>query len=132
MRFLTASWASIVHAYIVLLFFELGVLWVSPCWWSSQFVSVGSFGAFEDVLLEVFHDLHGIADSICTSSFYRDFLNEILELHVIRTDLIDLPQLSSIVEHRLLCRPMRFSVCREFFYTFVQTYGHMYSGLDVA
>ena len=66
MRFLTDSWASIVHAYIVLLFFELRLLWVSPCWWSSQFVSVGSFGVFEDVLLEVFHDLHGIADSICT------------------------------------------------------------------
>ena len=73
MRFLTDSWASIVHANIVLHFFELGVLWVSPCWWSSQFVSVGSIGAFEDVLPEVFRNFHGIADSICTSSFLGHF-----------------------------------------------------------
>ena len=73
MRFLTDSWASIVHAYIVLLFFELKVLWVSAPWWSSQFVSVGYFGAFEDVLPEVFRNFHGILDSICTSSFFREF-----------------------------------------------------------
>ena len=99
-----------MHACLIL-FFELKVLWVSPCWWSSQFVSVGSLGAFEDVLPEVFRNFHGIADFICTSSFFSRILHGVLELHVIKIDKINSSQLSSIVELRLLCRRMRFSVC---------------------
>ena len=68
-------------------------------------ISVGSCGAFENVLPEVLAIFTALQKPFALKASFAIF-HEILELHVTRIDIINSSQLSRFVELRLLCRRM--------------------------
>ena len=104
----------------------LPVLGPLPACNSSQLLSCGPQGAFEDVFPEVFRELHGIAESMCTSNSFRALFMEVLELHVLWIYTTNSSELSSIVELQLFSCSMLSFVALQFFDMFDHTCGHVF------
>ena len=122
-----------MHAYTVLIFFELGVLWVSPLLGGRRNLSrSGPLPPLRMYTLRYFTIYTALQIPFALPAFSRIFSwCPWTPCHQDRHN-----QFLSAFE---ICRASAslstnavFLFCRNCFYTFDKTFGHMYSGLDVA